>query len=417
MFRSGYIALCLAAPAVSGSALAEPPPLCPYVPTLCPPTECGLVDSAVIPRAVNNLGHWAGYTTGCDSTTQIPIIWTPATGAVHLPVPPQTLHAQAWAVNDQGTAAGIRFSLNPGNYWACVWKDGQVIDLPGDSGSASNALAVNNSNWVVGWRTSTQPGAMWMGFIWREGQLTEIDPRRYGKSLAACTAASDTGWVAGYFMTEIDYTHLAFRWKDGVLQTLPPLPGAIASIATGVSDDGATVGSCVFEIPDPPGKFTQPCYWGSDGAPSLPNMPDEYIGGRILAIGDCGTMLGSVWKLGQFGPIQTKHIVWTGGQPHFLSQSIQPVQGAFFSGPQAMSANGFIAGTGNYPGTTGGGWLLTPQAPPADLNGDCAVDGADLMALLAQWGLAGGLTSADFNLDGKVNGADLGALLGAWTAE
>ena len=48
-----------------------------------------------------------------------------------------------------------------------------------------------------------------------------------------------------------------------------------------------------------------------------------------------------------------------------------------------------------------------------DLNGDGAVNGLDLTALLAAWGSSGG--SADLNGDGAVNGLDLTALLAAWT--
>lgn len=50
---------------------------------------------------------------------------------------------------------------------------------------------------------------------------------------------------------------------------------------------------------------------------------------------------------------------------------------------------------------------------PADLNGDGAVNGVDLTALLAAWGSSGG--SADLNGDGTVNGIDLTVLLAAWT--
>ncbi|MCH2161988.1 MAG: hypothetical protein MK085_08970, partial [Phycisphaerales bacterium] len=48
---------------------------------------------------------------------------------------------------------------------------------------------------------------------------------------------------------------------------------------------------------------------------------------------------------------------------------------------------------------------------PSDLNGDDAVDGADLGLMLSQWGADG---SADLNDDGVVDGADLGLLLAAW---
>jgi hypothetical protein len=47
----------------------------------------------------------------------------------------------------------------------------------------------------------------------------------------------------------------------------------------------------------------------------------------------------------------------------------------------------------------------------ADLNGSGTVDGADLGALLANWGGSG---TGDLNGSGTVDGADLGALLAAW---
>lgn len=46
-----------------------------------------------------------------------------------------------------------------------------------------------------------------------------------------------------------------------------------------------------------------------------------------------------------------------------------------------------------------------------DLNGDGAVNGADLGILLASWGQAG---ASDLNGDGTTNGADLGVLLANW---
>jgi hypothetical protein len=51
---------------------------------------------------------------------------------------------------------------------------------------------------------------------------------------------------------------------------------------------------------------------------------------------------------------------------------------------------------------------------PADLFVDRQVNGADLGALLSQWGPATTSTVSDINRDGVVNGADLGYLLNAW---
>jgi hypothetical protein len=50
----------------------------------------------------------------------------------------------------------------------------------------------------------------------------------------------------------------------------------------------------------------------------------------------------------------------------------------------------------------------------ADLFVDRQVNGADLGALLSQWGPATSSTVSDINRDGQVNGADLGYLLNAW---
>ena len=54
---------------------------------------------------------------------------------------------------------------------------------------------------------------------------------------------------------------------------------------------------------------------------------------------------------------------------------------------------------------------LMPRS--ADLNGDGVVDGADLGALLSQWGAQGG--PADLNGDEAVDGSDLGEMLSRWT--
>lgn len=60
--------------------------------------------------------------------------------------------------------------------------------------------------------------------------------------------------------------------------------------------------------------------------------------------------------------------------------------------------------------------ITVVYAPPAplegDLNGDDAVDAADLAILLGQWGGGG---TADLDGSGTVDAADLAILLGAWT--
>ena len=49
-----------------------------------------------------------------------------------------------------------------------------------------------------------------------------------------------------------------------------------------------------------------------------------------------------------------------------------------------------------------------------DLDGNGAVNGADLAIVLGQWGCVGAACTADLNSDSIVNGADLAIVLGAW---
>jgi hypothetical protein len=55
-----------------------------------------------------------------------------------------------------------------------------------------------------------------------------------------------------------------------------------------------------------------------------------------------------------------------------------------------------------------------PACCEGNLNGDPAVDGADLGILLNAWGTCAAPCAADLNRDGFVDGADLGILLGRW---
>lgn len=70
---------------------------------------------------------------------------------------------------------------------------------------------------------------------------------------------------------------------------------------------------------------------------------------------------------------------------------------------------------GTEAGDAAGAWilakLLATATCPADLDGDGAVGGADLAALLAAWGQP---RTADLDGDGIVGGSDLAVLLAAW---
>jgi hypothetical protein len=55
-----------------------------------------------------------------------------------------------------------------------------------------------------------------------------------------------------------------------------------------------------------------------------------------------------------------------------------------------------------------------PSCCPGDIYRNGRVDGADLGALLSEWGPVTPLTNSDLDGNGEVNGADLGILLSHW---
>ena len=71
------------------------------------------------------------------------------------------------------------------------------------------------------------------------------------------------------------------------------------------------------------------------------------------------------------------------------------------------------SGVGPAPVVDRGCLELVVTVPPCagDLDGNNTVNGADLAALLGNWG---GSTFGDLDGDGTVTGADLAALLGRW---
>jgi hypothetical protein len=107
------------------------------------------------------------------------------------------------------------------------------------------------------------------------------------------------------------------------------------------------------------------------------------------------------------GAAQSLAMAWNGNNQW---RGVLPAQAGGASVEYWVTAVDFAGntGTGRTRTFTEGG----TAGVPADLNGDGAVNGADLGVLLASWGQGG---AADLDGNGTVDGADLGALLAAWT--
>ncbi|MFO0782224.1 MAG: hypothetical protein U0636_00885 [Phycisphaerales bacterium] len=407
--------------------VAGPPAPCPYVTTVAGgPVYCGPFQSwqYLYPQGISDSGFWAGYRWQCgdnDSHTMA-IAWTPGGGVRSLPVPAGTEDSVAWGINSSGTAVGYGYTTSggaaPGHWASFVWPgDGGWFEIPVSAPvTAAYAFAVNNAGWVAG-QVSLQPGAVASApFVWKDGQLTVIDPAQFGKTSGIARGVSDSGWVVGSMGNTSGSTGRAFRWKDGVAEVLQPLPGAVNSVGWAVSEAGVVVGNCRFSGGVGGSTFHQiATVWPLDGSPMALESPASYNSTGAWDISEDGTILGEAGQPTTQGLPPYSQLVWILGVPYALEDvGLSPNQA---TAAVAMNQRGQIVGYGAIPDTqAGSAWMVTPTGVPADLNHDCVVDGADLVELLQMWGPAES-SPADFNRDGVVDGTDLGMLLGDWTPQ
>ena len=399
-----------------------PPSPCPYVTTVAGgPAYCGPFQSwqYLYPQGISDSGFWAGYRWQCgdnDSHTMA-IAWTPGGGVRSLPVPAGTEDSVAWGINSSGTAVGYGYTTSggaaPGHWASFVWPaGGGWLEIPVSVPvTAAYAFAVNNAGWVVG-QATLQPGAVSSApFVWKDGQLTVIDPAQFGKTSGIARGVSDTGFVAGTVGSAETVAGRVFRWKGGSTVVLSPLQGATNSFARTVNNHGEVAGGCRFPAATPLGWVFRPTWWDQDGMPHELQLPLGCTNGACTSLDDTGLKFG----FANSPSTPTKYCIWIADQPYDLYElGLTPNQ---VGAAMAMNQRGQIVGYGAIPDTqAGSAWIVTPTGVPADLNRDRVVDGADLVELLQMWGPVES-SPADFNRDGVVDGTDLGLLLGSWTAQ
>lgn len=400
--------------------------VCPYslIPAGTPWSCGGLPPQDLLPQGINRLGEWVGYRNTCIGETAsgyVAIRWNADAGVTPLPVPAGTADSQAVGVNEVGTVVGWRASFQDEiGYRGCVWLESGLVEIPPFPGGLGStfAFAVNGSNVVVGSRyvENVQSPTKSMGFVWVEGMIVDIDPEPLGSTRATARSVSESGVVVGFLGIETDASARAFRWYAGETELLTPLQGAVSSRAYHVNDAGFIAGSCRFVTSGQFAYRNDPTVWGPDGIPhSLPVL-DNYSSGTALSVSDDGVVFGYMNQPTVAGLAQTRRAVWIDGDPHWISEILDTDNPAPYSACVAMNQLGQILTRGPSSPQGNGGWVLIPRpGSPADLNGDCVVNGADLDVLLKAWGQAGPITSTDLNEDGKVDGQDLGVLLVQWS--
>jgi probable HAF family extracellular repeat protein len=155
-----------------------------------------------------------------------------------VPLTPLGTQSDAVAVNASGEIAGS-YTLPDGSTHACLWRDGQLIDLGTlPDTTSSRAVAIDDGGEVAG--TSWDHGhAHEHAFVWSDGTMTALGT--LGGDQSGAAAIDGAGRVVGMSTTASGVTH-AFLWEQGVMTDLGALGGR-QSRATAIDEDGVVVGT------------------------------------------------------------------------------------------------------------------------------------------------------------------------------
>ncbi|QDV35442.1 HAF repeat-containing protein [Tautonia plasticadhaerens] len=165
------------------------------------------------------------------------------------------------------------------------------------------ATGINAGGDVVGflWEEEAErPGVVAQVPVYLEGEAVTRLPLLEGYTSTFPAAVSDGGLVVGRVSkplipgVEVDLQNQAFAWDaEGGIRGLGVLEGGIASLATGVSADGARIsGIMLFE------GHMEPCVWDRDGdgdgwrATTLPT--ERGLGSNVVAISGDGRRVSAV---------------------------------------------------------------------------------------------------------------------------
>jgi uncharacterized membrane protein len=393
------------------SAIIQAPD-CPF--PLDPPPTLG--------TGLNIRGDVTGHFNHCDPTgseyLSRTFLWTEQGGMVILD-PPQgpgpASGAGAEDINRWGLIAG-RMDFSNGAEWGFIWQDGEWMEIPPlDGGFISAALAVSDAGHVTGYRDDATTR---YGFLWLDGEYQIIPPPRPPSrefQQVICRDANANGLVTGYTTFAPTFQPQTFLWQDGrmVLLPLPKGEGWTAAHPWAVNMHGDVVGLTFAYPPDIfiPLKPSIAHLWPHGEPPvSLGTLPG-FDGSGAVDIDRFGRIVGTVWN----SVTQAEEsVIWQDGDILLLDDYVQLGLGVnVIWGVRCVNDRGQLL----VRGSIGNGTLtvlLSPiTASPADVSGDCEVDGDDLIMLLEEWNKPESF--ADVDGDGQVNGGDLGALLLDWT--
>jgi probable HAF family extracellular repeat protein len=337
---------------------------------------------------ISENGAIAGWAAGTGA-----VVWD-TNGIVALGHPGGDFAVEARAVNDAGQVACVGEG-NPQAYQSFFWESGTWTPIGALPGLPDSFVEdIDSAGRIVGRSLVVGPGAPDRAFIWEAGVFTELGT--LGDSSIAY-GINDVGQVVGRSLAELPGGQLGLRgflWEVGQMTALDPLPGDVATQAFDVNDAGEIVGSSWYHTTQ---FFTvdQAALWRDGGeevidlgvVPAAPGScsSNPYWHKSIArAINNHGQIVGEAMCITSGAPKAA--FVWQDGVMHNLNDLIPPGTGLDLRSARDINDAGQIVGYGINPAGQLRAFLLEPQQPQGDLNGDGVVGVNDFLLLLAVWG-------------------------------
>ena len=350
-----------------------------------------------------------GFYFPCGAgTADTAFVWRASTGLISLPRPPGVTSMQAADISESGVIVGTYDSAERG-FRGFIYENGQYTELaPLPGGAWSGTCAIAEDGTVVGFRSigsKGDPVNPFNAFIWSESDGFDDLGVMSGPNSAATAinVGSIVGWTGGNFL---DST--AFVVHQGVIVSLGAIPGGTTSFPTGVSRTGAVCGWGLVPEKGFPFGVNRAFLWEDGQYTHLGTLP-KHLRSVANDISPVDQVVGSSWTVG--GSSAIRHaFIWQDGFMHNLNDLSISGPAIVLQSANAVNDAGQIAADGYDASFNRVTFVLTPVGKPVgDIDIDCHVGVADLVILLDDW--AQNNSPADLNNDGVVNVLDLIILL------
>lgn len=338
----------------------------------------------VVPLGINEQGWMVGYFNPCVVGPNRAFLWTPDDGLVVIPMPAGTTQSRALAISGSkivGThvVTGDEFGDLGFLYDFETDEFTSLGTLP--RGNTSFAQSINSAGEIVGSWGDVVKGPFPQAFIWRDGEMVDINPD-FGTPKSDANDINSNGLVTGWMGTGNIIDSHAFIWDDGRVTELPFVPAGITSEGECINSYGDVAGRGWFFDPKLD-VFVWRAFAFIDGeAMNLGTLPG-FTKSHATGISDDQIIVGVSWTT------SVEAFIWKDGEMGSLNDVIPPELGLDFSTARGINQAGQIAATAHSDDLDATvGVLLSPvnQDIPGDIDNDGQVGVKDLLFLLGVWG-------------------------------